>query len=128
MGFFSPPAGYKPADSLTVALATGIGVLAIYSGKVGPAADVHASLPGDGSVNAAVRKAGWESLVLVAALTVLSRDLNVAILGGGVVILEHMMYLHAEMASPADGQVAASPAAYQPAGGGSAQLAAVVSR
>jgi hypothetical protein len=125
MGFFSTPSGYKPADSMTIALATAAGVLVIYSGKVGPVADVQTTTPGDPSVNASIKKAGWESIALVAAMTLLSRDLNVAILGFGAIVLEHTMYLHGEMASPADGQIQASPAAYAEAGAGAAVLTAV---
>lgn len=116
MSFFSTPPGYKPADSLTISLATAAGVLVIYSGKVGPVADVHASETGDLSINASIKKAGWEALALVAAMTLLSRDLNTAILGGAAVILEHTMYLHADLASPANAQITASPDAYQAAG------------
>ena len=125
MSFFSTPSGYKPADSMTIALATAGGVFVLYGSKVGPIADVHASASGDPNVNASIKKAGWESIALVAAMTLLSRDLNVAILGGGASVLEHVMHLHAEMANPANGQIAAvtSQAAYQPAGG--AQLSAV---
>lgn len=124
MRFFSTPAGYKPADSMTIALATAGGVFVLYGSKVGPIADVHATASGDPNVNASIKKAGWESILLVTAMTMLSRDLNVAILGFGAVLLEHTMHLHAEMASPANGQIAiVNPAAYQPAGG--AQLQAV---
>lgn len=125
MAFFSTPAGYKPADSMTIALATGAAVFVIYGSKVGPVADVHTTLPGDPSVNASIKKAGWESLALVVAMTLLSRDLNVAILGFGAVVAEHMMHLHAEMVSPANGQIAATPAAYAEAGTGAAVLTAV---
>ena len=58
MGFFSPPKGYAPADSMTISLATAAGVLVIYNGKIGPAADVQASLSGDPSVNSSIKKAG----------------------------------------------------------------------
>lgn len=116
MSFFSTPPGYKPADSLTISLATAAGVMVIYNAKVGPVADVHASIPGDISINASIKKAGWEALALVAAMTLLSRDLNTTILGGAAIILEHTMHLHAEMASPASGEVTPSPAAYQAAG------------
>jgi len=116
MNYFTPPKGYAAADSMTIALATAAGVLLIYGSKVGPVADVHASATGDIAVNASIRKAGWESLLLVAAMTLLSRDLNVPILGMSAVALEHMMYLHADMASPADGKISAGPAAYLPAG------------
>lgn len=124
-GFFSPPAGYKPADSMTIAMATAGGVFMLYGSKVGPVADVQATAPGDPSVNASIKKAGWESLILVGAMTLLSRDLNVAILGFGAVVLEHTMYLHGEMASPASGRIQDTPAAYAAAGGGAAVLTAV---
>lgn len=114
--FFSPPKGYAPADSMTIALAAAGGVFVIYGSKVGPVADVHATHPGDISINASIKKAGWESILLVSALTLLSRDLNVAILGFGAVVLEHTFYLHADMASPATGQISAAPDAYTPAG------------
>lgn len=116
MSFFSPPPGYKPADSITIALATALGVAVIYNNKIGPSADVSATHPGDPAINSSIRKAGWEAWLLVAGLTLLSRDLNVAILGGATVILEHTMYLHAEMVSPGTGQIEVNPEAYQPAG------------
>jgi hypothetical protein len=125
MGFFSPPRGYAPADSMTISLATAAGVFVIYGATIGPAADVQASLPGDPSVNSSIKKAGWESLALVMGMTLLSRDLNVAILGFGAVVLEHTKYLHSEMASPASGQVQATPQAYAAAGAGAAVLTAV---
>ena len=124
-GFFSPPKGYAPADSMTIALATAAGVFVVYSGKIGPACDVQASASGDPSINATIKKAGWEAVALVAAMTLLSRDLNVAILGFGAVVLEHTLYLHAEMASPANGQIGQNPAAYAQAGEGLGVLTAV---
>jgi hypothetical protein len=124
MNFFRTPPGYKPADSLTLSLATAAGVFMIYGSKIGPVADVHATTAGDQPINASIKKAGWEAMLLVAGMTLLSRDLNTAILGGSAIILEHVMYLHADMASPASGRIQASPQAYQ-AAGGPPQLAAV---
>jgi hypothetical protein len=125
MGFFDKPiAGLRPADSITIALATGIGVAAIYGSDVGPVADVHASQPGDSSIGAAIKKAGTKSLILVAGVTLLTRDLNVVFIGGTMTILEHLSYLHADMASPAQaGGFTATPQSYQAAGG--TQLQAV---
>ncbi|MGH3121725.1 MAG: hypothetical protein ACRDPY_33625 [Streptosporangiaceae bacterium] len=125
MPFLTTPPGYKAADSITIALATAGAVLVIYGSKVGPVADVHSSMPGDPNIGASITKAGWEAMVLVAAMTLLTKDLNVAILGFGAVALEHTMHLHAEMASPANGQIAANPAAYAAAGSTAAVLTAV---
>lgn len=125
MSFFSKPiAGLRPADSITIALATGIGVAAIYGSDVGPVADVHMSMPGDTSVSASIKKAGVKSWLLVAGVTLLTKDLNVVFIGGSMMLLEHLSYLHADMSNPAaGGDIAVNPSAYQSAGG--PQLAAV---
>lgn len=125
MSFFSTPiAGLRPADSITIALATGIGVAAIYNGNVGPVADVHATGPGDPSIGAGIKKAGVMSWILVAGVTLLTRDLNVVFIGGSMLVLEHLSYLHADMSNPAQGGgFSVAPASYQPAGG--TQLQAV---
>jgi hypothetical protein len=125
MSFFDKPiAGLRPADSITIALATGIGVAAIYGSDVGPVADVHQTSPGDSSIGAAIKKAGVKSWILVAGVTLLTRDLNVVFVGGSMLILEHLSYLHADMASPAQGGgFVATPQSYQAAGG--TQLQAV---
>lgn len=119
MGFFTKPiAGLKPADSITISLATGIGVAALYASAVGPISDVHTTLPGDTAVNASIKKAGWKSILLVAAVTLMTRDLNVVYLGGGMIIYDHIVYLHADMASPETGEISTTPQSYQPQGAG----------
>lgn len=125
MSFFDKPiAGLRPADAITLALATGIGVAAIYGSDVGPVADVHTTAPGDASIGAAIKKAGVKAWILVAGVTLLTRDLNVVYIGGSMVILEHLSYLHADMASPAQGGgFSTAPQSYQAAGG--TQLQAV---
>lgn len=110
-----PIAGLKPADSISISLTTAIGVAAIYGMDVGPVADVHATAPGSGPVNASIKKAGIKAWALVAVVTLFTRDLNVALTGGAMVLAEHVMYLHAEMASPANGQIQPKPGAYSPA-------------
>ena len=116
--FSSPIAGLRPADSITIALATGIGVAAIYGSDVGPVADVHASLPGDSAVVASIKKAGVKSWLLVIGVTLLTRDLNVVLIGGSMGLLEHLSYLHADVSSPLQGGgFTAVPQDYQAAGG-----------
>lgn len=110
-----PIKGLGPADSISISVATAIGVTAIYGMDVGPVADVHTTMPGDGPTNAAIKKAGCKAWALVAVITLFTRDLNVAIIGGSMVLAEHVMYLHAEMSSPANGQIVPKAGAYQPA-------------
>jgi hypothetical protein len=125
MSFFDKPIpGLRPADSITIALATGIGVAAVYGSDVGPVSDVHATMPGDPSTVAAIKKAGVKSWLLVAGVTLLTRDLNVVFIGGSMVLLEHLSYLHADMSNPAQGgAITATPQDYMAAGG--TQLQAV---
>lgn len=125
MSFFGKPiGGLRPADSITIALATGIGVAAIYGSDVGPVADVHTMAPGDSSVGAAIKKAGVKSWILVAGVTLLTRDLNVVFIGGSMVVLEHLSYLHADMSNPVQGGgFAVVPQDYQAAGGTQLQVA-----
>jgi hypothetical protein len=119
MGFFDKPiGGLRPADSITIALATGIGVAAIYGSDVGPVADVHASLPGDASIAASIKKAGVKSFLLVVGVTLLTRDLNVVFIGGSMGLLEHLSYLHGDLSDPSQGGgFTAIPQDYQAAGG-----------
>jgi hypothetical protein len=116
LSFFKTPPGYKPADSITIALATALGVAMIYNAKIGPVCDVSMTDPGTPAINSSIKKAGWEGILLVAGLTLLSRDLNVTILGGAAVIFEHITYLHGEMSNPGTGRIDVNPEAYQPAG------------
>ncbi len=113
--FFTTPKGYAAADSMSIGLTTAAGVLVIYGSKIGPCADVTASASGDVAVNSAIRKAGIESLLLVAGMSLLSRDLNVTLLGMAAIMVEHVMYLHADMSNPATGQIHVASGAYSPA-------------
>jgi hypothetical protein len=104
-------------NSIIASLATVALVVGIYSMKVGPVSDVHATEANDGNMAASVKKAGWESVVAVAGVTLLARDPNVAILGGAAIIAEELLYRHALMAHPQTGQITVAPQAYQPTGG-----------
>ena len=103
-------------NSIVSSLATVAVVVAIYQGKIGPVSDVHATAPNDGNIAASIRKAGWTSLGVVAAISLLAGDLNIVILGGAAVIAEELSYRHANMTNPGTGQISVTPAAYQPAG------------
>lgn len=120
-----PIKGLGPADSISISLATAIGVTAIYGMDVGPVCDVHMTAPGAGPVNAAIKKAGIKAWALVAVITLFTRDLNVAIIGGAMVAAEHVMYLHAEMSSPSTGQIQPKPGSYSPAPAVAANLSVV---
>jgi hypothetical protein len=106
----------KPENSIITALATAALIIGIYNASVGPIADVHATGANDSNLAASVKKAGVKSVILVAAITLLSRDSNIIVLGGAAIIGEELTYRHALMASPDTGQVQVTPASYVPAG------------
>lgn len=108
-------------NSIVTSLATVAVVVAVYQAKIGPVSDVHATAPNDGNIAASLRKAGWESLGIVAAIALLAGDMNIVILGGAAVVAEELSYRHANMTHPGTGQISVAPQAYAPAGG---QLAA----
>lgn len=113
-------------NSIIMSLAAVGLVVSIYNMKVGPVSDVHATDANDINMAASVKKAGWESVAAVAGVTLLAKDLNIAILGGAAIIAEELSYRHALMTHPGNGQIAVTPAAYQPASApGSPVLAAV---
>lgn len=108
------------ASGATVALVVGV-----YQSSIGPVSDVHATEPFDINLSAATRKAGWMALVMVAAIGLLAKDLNIVILGGATIIAEELIYRHALMTAPGTGQITVTPNSYAPAGApGTATIAA----
>lgn len=104
-------------NSIITSLATVAVVISIYNAKLGPVSDVHATAANDGNYAAAIKKAGWQALTVVAAISLLAGDTNIVILGGAAVLAEELSYRHANMTNPATGQIQLTPQAYQPAGG-----------
>lgn len=125
MAFLS---GLKPRlsgeNSIIASLATVALVLAIYNMKVGPVSDVHATDANDGNMQAAVKKAGWESVAAVAGVGLLAKDPNIIILGGAAIIAEELAYRHALLSHPGTGQIQVTAAGYNPTGGNVVSMAA----
>jgi hypothetical protein len=117
------PLDFKPRlsgeNSIITSLATVALVVGLYSATVGPVSDVHASDAHDGNLQAAVKKAGWMSVVTVAGVSLLAKDANIVILGGATIIAEELAYRHALMTNPGSGKIQVAPSAYTPAGGAS---------
>lgn len=104
-------------NSIITSLAVVAVVVGIYQAKVGPVADVHMTGANDGNINAAIKKAGWEAIAVVAGIALLAGDMNIIILGGAAVVAEELSYRHANMTNPATGSIQLTPQAYAPAGG-----------
>lgn len=101
-------------NSIIMAAAAAGLVFGIFSSKVGPVADVHQTGSRDGNIGASIKKAEWASIIAISALTILSADANIAIIGGGAILLEQLNYRHAWMANNTSGRIDVTPQSYAP--------------
>lgn len=96
----------KPEGSLVAGIATGALVYGIYQMNLGNLATVHATPASDGNARAARKKAAIEAVAAVSAISLLARDVNIFILGGGIAILLDWHARHAVESHPETGQLA----------------------
>ena len=107
----------KPEASTMAGLATVGVVFSVYQLNVGPVAQATATDPNHPVLNASRRKAGFTALAIVGALTLITRDANVGILGSGTIIAMELSYRMGIMSDPLSMKmVNPNPqAAYEPA-------------
>jgi len=106
----------KPENSYVAGIAVAGTVYAIYNMNVGNVSQAHATDANHPALESSRKKAGYTSFILVSALTLLAKDMNIGILGFGSIIAMELTYKHAIMANPATGKIEApSPTAYVPA-------------
>lgn len=103
----------KPEVSLGVGLATAAIVGAVYFNATPTLAEVRVGRPGDEDLEAARKVAAWTSAGVVAAISLLSKDSTVFVLGAGMTVALDWWYRHANAVDPRSGKatVAASLAA-----------------
>lgn len=107
----------KPEGSTMAGIATVAGVLAVYQLNLSDSSRAHATEANHPVLEASRKKAGLTALAFVAGLTLITRDANVGILGGGSIIAMELVYRHSIMVHPGSG-VMQNPnpnAAYEPA-------------
>jgi len=97
----------KPSESTVASLATVGFVVAIYQMNTGSIAQVHASDPNHPVLESSRKKAGYTAIAGVAALTLLTKDANIGILGGGAIVAMELTTRHAIMAHPLTGKLTA---------------------
>jgi len=115
MGFFDKSV-LKPEGSVVSGIAVAGTVYAIYSMEVGPVSQVHMTDANHPALETSRKKAGYTAFVLVSALTLITRDGNVGILGYGSIIAMEVAYRHGIMADPITGIMQPpSPDKYVPA-------------
>lgn len=92
-------------------------VFAVYQLNIGSVAQASATDANHPVLESSRKKAGYTALAMIAILTLLTKDANVGILGGGTIIAMELSYRHGIMANPQSlRMVNPSPAtAYEPA-------------
>jgi hypothetical protein len=88
----------KPEGSVVAGLATVGAVYGIYQLNIGSTAQAQATDANHPVLESSRKKAGYTALVLVAALTLITKDANIGILGGGTIIAMELTYRHGIMA------------------------------
>jgi len=90
----------KPEASTVAGLASVGTVFAVYQLNVGSVAQAAASDANHPVLASSRKKAGYTAFALIGVLTLLTKDANVAILGGGTIIAMELSYRHGIMANP----------------------------
>ena len=102
----------SPSGSIGVAIGTAGLVYAIYGLNVPNLGIIHATQANDSNVESARKKAAWEAAFAVFAASILTRDLNPWIFGGGAIVVSDWYTRHANATNPETGQVVANPGSY----------------
>lgn len=95
----------KPEGSIVAGIAVSGSVAALYSLGCGNMAQVHYSDANMMSIENSRKKCAATAFLFVSALTVLTKDANVGLLGFGTIIAMEIAYRHAIMADPSSGIV-----------------------
>jgi hypothetical protein len=107
----------KPEASTVAGLAAVGTVFAVYQLNIGSVAQAAATDANHPVLESSRKKAGYTAFALVGILTLITKDANVAILGGGTIIAMELSYRHGIMANPQSMRIQnPSPdTAYEPA-------------
>lgn len=84
----------------------------IFAINMPSTADVKATEPHSGPIDSSRKAATWTAIAACAALSLLAREPNVFIFGGGFAVVLDFYYRHANAVSPATGMVTLPPMTY----------------
>jgi hypothetical protein len=93
----------KPSESVTVAIATGILIYSIYDRALPDAATMHATDANNINLDAARRKATITAAGALSGVTLITRDINVWILGSAILFALDFHARHANASNPDTG-------------------------
>jgi len=97
----------KPENSIVSGIATAGIVYSLYNLDLGPVSQVHMTEANNGALESSRKKAGYTSFLAVGAISLLTKDANIAFLGFATIIAMEIHYRHAIMVNPATNKVEA---------------------
>lgn len=100
----------SPEGSFGATLAVMALDFGIYQLGMPATADVKAAAPHNTSIESSRTVSTWTAISACAALSLLAKDANIFIFGGGFAIVLDWHYRHANAVHPATGQVTLPPA------------------
>ena len=108
----------KPENSVLAGIATAGSVWAIYQMNTGSMVSLHASDANHPAMESSRKKAAYSAFIFVSAITLITRDANVGLLGFASIIVVDSTTRHAIMTNPVTNQME-PPAGtdYEPASG-----------
>lgn len=109
-----PKSILKPEGSIVAGIATAALVVTIYQMNVGNVVQVHMTPSHDINVAASRKKAAVQSVAAVSAISLLTKDVTIFILGGGLVFLIDWHVRHASASAPDTGQLVSNAGYAQP--------------
>lgn len=104
----------KPEGSLTLGVATAAMVYGVYGFALPNTATMQATGAHDSNIEAARKKAAWTSAAMVGAVSLMTRDKTIFVLGGVMLIALDWHTRHANAVAPDSGQLV-DVNGYQPA-------------
>jgi hypothetical protein len=108
----------KPDGSIAVGIATAIVVYTVYDRALPNASVIHATDANDPNIEASRKKATWTSAGVLSAITLLTKDVNVFILGGVVLFALDFHTRHANASNPVTQELVSDQGYASPSVGG----------
>jgi hypothetical protein len=99
----------KPEHSLAASIAVMAIDFGIYQMNLPTTADVKSTSPHNQAIDSSRKASTWTAISVCGALSLLAKDPNIFIFGGGFAVLLDFYYRHANAVNPADGQVTMPP-------------------
>lgn len=107
----------KPEHSLGASLAVMFLDYGIFQINLPSSADVKASAPHNSAVESSRKSATWTAIGACSALSLVARDPNIFIFGGGFAIVLDWYFRHANAVHPGTGMVTMPPVSGPQPGG-----------